>query len=153
MRCFRFKTLINSNCSKKFTVISRKLIFFAQYLFVLHFLLFCHLFLVFCMFWRKKGTLCIFCERKYTKTTCFYRIYKVFHSFRKENREKLLFSRIYNFYQFFRSKLIKQGWRHLRINCAPTFAHARLRMYIFAHSLLRMYICMRKCKCASIANP
>ena len=46
------------------------------------------------LFWyvlKKKGTLCIFCERKYTKTTCFYRIYKVDHSFRKGNRAKLLF--------------------------------------------------------------
>ena len=104
---------------------------------------FCHWLLFFGMFWRKKGTLCIFCERKYTKTTCFYRIYKVFHSFRKENREKLLFSRIYNFYQFFRTfinfffifleKIDKTG--------LATLAHKTLRTYIcartFAHSLLR----------------
>ena len=145
MRCFRFKTQTNSNCSKKITVISGKLIFFAQFLFVL--LFFCFLSLI-TLFWyvlKKKRNIVYILWKKYTKTTCFYRIYKVDHSFRKENREKLLFFSNLQLLSIFQEKIDKTMLATLAIkHCAPTFAQARLRIHFCQFNI---------CACASFANP
>ena len=71
----------------------------------------------------------------------------------KKIEKNYFFSRIYNFYQFFRRKLIKQGWRHLRMkHCAPTFAHACLRIHICERNILCMHKCRQPIKQAFIVK-
>jgi hypothetical protein len=49
--------------------------------------------------------------------------------------------------------LIKQGWRHLRIkHCAPTFAHARLRIHFCERNILCMHKCRQPIKQAFIVK-
>ena len=130
---FSFQDTDKFKLFEEITVISGKLIFFAQFLFVLHFFVVLSLISRFLYVLKKKRNIVYILWKNIQKQLVSIEFTKFFVLLEKKIEKNYFFSRIYNFYQFFRSKLIKQGWRHLRIkHCAPTFAHARLRIHLQA---------------------